>query len=418
MQIVDYMIPDNITTTILLDTRNKKKDYTYPVKLRVTYKRDQRYYKTNYSFTKQDFEKISGDKPRGNYKDISIDLNQIETKAREVIKELPAFSFEAFDLIFRTKKDERNNVFYGFEKNIERLLSEGRLGTADSYKYSQNSIKGFIKKEKLLYTDVTPKFLDNYQRWMLDKGKSVTTIGFYLRCLRAIFNEAINTPGLVGKECYPFGKRKFEIPNGQNIKKAITLDEIKKIFDYESVEGSSEQRAKDFWIFSYLCNGVNIKDIALLKYKNIDFNNEKITFFRAKTERTTIVNIKPIVIVLLPEIKLIIDRWGNQPQYPDNYIFPILKSDYSIEQQYARIKQTVKDINKYIDRIAKVSGITKKITTYTARHSFSTILKRSGASLEFISESLGHSDIRTTESYLDSFEDDMKKEFANMLVPK
>ena len=155
-----------------------------------------------------------------------------------------------------------------------------------------------------------------------------------------------------------------------------------------------------------------------MKYKNIDFANENITFFRAKTERTSTVNIKPITIVLLSEIKVIIDRWGNQPQYPDNYVFPILKANYSVEQQHARIKQTVKDINKYIDRIAKSVGITKKITTYTARHSFSTVLKRSGASIEFISESLGHSNIRTTESYLDSFEDDMKKEFATMLIPK
>jgi len=272
MQIILFMIPDNITTTILLDTRRKKKDKTFPVKLRVTFKRDQRYYKTNYSLSKQEFEKVTGDKPRGNYKDISLELSRIENKAREVISDLSVFSFEAFDLIFRTKRDERHNVFYGYERNIERLKSEGRLGTADSYKYSLNSLKGFVNKEKLMYSEVTTKFLEKYQKRMIDNEKSITTIGIYLRCLRAIFNEAINTPGLIGKDSYPFGKRKFEIPNGQNIKKAITLDEIKKIFEYESEEGSSEQRAKDYWIFSYLCNGVNVKDIALLKYKNIDLS--------------------------------------------------------------------------------------------------------------------------------------------------
>ncbi|MEJ7674804.1 MAG: tyrosine-type recombinase/integrase [Chitinophagaceae bacterium] len=52
------------------------------------------------------------------------------------------------------------------------------------------------------------------------------------------------------------------------------------------------------------------------------------------------------------------------------------------------------------------------MTTYTARHSFSTVLKRSGASTEFISEALGHSDVKTTENYLDSFSNDMKKQFA------
>ncbi|MCD4737485.1 MAG: tyrosine-type recombinase/integrase [Bacteroidales bacterium] len=88
------------------------------------------------------------------------------------------------------------------------------------------------------------------------------------------------------------------------------------------------------------------------------------------------------------------------------------------EQQYARIRQRVKDINKYVDRIAKGVGITKKVTMYTARHSFSTILKRSGASIEYISESLGHSNIKTTENYLDSFEDEVKREYANRLIPK
>lgn len=57
-------------------------------------------------------------------------------------------------------------------------------------------------------------------------------------------------------------------------------------------------------------------------------------------------------------------------------------------------------------------GLNKKATTYVARHTFSTILKRSGASTEFIQEALGHSDIRTTEHYLDSFEKETKKDFS------
>lgn len=61
-------------------------------------------------------------------------------------------------------------------------------------------------------------------------------------------------------------------------------------------------------------------------------------------------------------------------------------------------------------------GITKKITTYMARHTFSTVLKRSGASTEFIQEALGHTDLKTTENYLDSFEKDVKKEYANRLI--
>jgi len=60
-------------------------------------------------------------------------------------------------------------------------------------------------------------------------------------------------------------------------------------------------------------------------------------------------------------------------------------------------------------------GIEKKVTTYVARHSFSTILKKSGASTEFIQEALGHTDVKTTQNYLDSFDKEIKKEFAGKL---
>jgi site-specific recombinase XerD len=82
----------------------------------------------------------------------------------------------------------------------------------------------------------------------------------------------------------------------------------------------------------------------------------------------------------------------------------------------ATIDQTTKNINKYIRRVAKEAGVIKDVTTYTARHSFATVLKRAGVSTEFISESIGHSDLRTTENYLDSFEDDSKIENAKKLL--
>jgi integrase/recombinase XerD len=65
--------------------------------------------------------------------------------------------------------------------------------------------------------------------------------------------------------------------------------------------------------------------------------------------------------------------------------------------------------------ISSKLGIEKNVTTYTARHSFSTVLKRSGASIEYISEALGHSDTKTTENYLDSFENNVKKEYSKSL---
>jgi len=116
--------------------------------------------------------------------------------------------------------------------------------------------------------EVTTDFLKKYESYMTSNGKSVTTIGIYLRHLRSIFNKAIDAE-IIDRKYYPFGKNKYQIKAPRNIKKALTLDQIKGIVDYEVIEGSSQHLARDIWLFSYYCNGMNIKDILNLKFKNI-----------------------------------------------------------------------------------------------------------------------------------------------------
>ena len=92
-------------------------------------------------------------------------------------------------------------------------------------------------------------------------------------------------------------------------------------------------------------------------------------------------------------------------------------TDYlSHKQKVYKIAWRVRKTNVHMGKIGKKVGVDKHITTYTARHSFATILKRSGVSTEFISESLGHKDVTITETYLDSFENDHKKEIAKHLT--
>ena len=58
----------------------------------------------------------------------------------------------------------------------------------------------------------------------------------------------------------------------------------------------------------------------------------------------------------------------------------------------------------YTDRATCPIFDIEHLTTYVARHTFATVLKRSGVNIAIISESLGHSDLSTTQIYLDSFE--------------
>ena len=401
----------NITTSVILDTRRAKQDGTFPVKIRVTHQRKQKYYAIGLSLSEEDFEKVQSSKPRGEHKEQKIILNALEQRAIEVIKKLPDFSFEAFEKRFLEQKETGQDVFSFYERYIKKLRKEGRAGTASSYQTSLNSLKSFHPK-KLPFGKANSDFLTAYEQWMLAKGKSATTVGIYIRPLRTLFNQALEE-GIILKQDYPFGKRKYQIPAGRNIKKSLTLDDIQKIFSYKPTT-ESEARSRDLWLFSYLCNGINVKDIARLRYRNIEA--DKIIFIRAKTERTAKKNLKPVVAILTPEAKEIIQRWGSRPESPENFVFGILTDGITPDRELRLVQQATKTINKYIKRISASVGIEKEVTTYTARHSFSTILKRSGAPMEFISESLGHQDLKTTEHYLDSFEDDVKKQYASFLT--
>jgi integrase len=111
----------------------------------------------------------------------------------------------------------------------------------------------------------------------------------------------------------------------------------------------------------------------------------------------------------------IINRIGNPVQLPDNYIFPYLTGIESVEKELAMIHDVVKRTNMRMRRVATALGI-PNITTYTARHSYATVLKRSGANIAFISESLGHSDLKTTENYLANFETEEREKNARLLM--
>ena len=107
---------------------------------------------------------------------------------------------------------------------------------------------------------------------------------------------------------------------------------------------------------------------------------------------------------------------GNPINLPENFMFGILQGNESSKIEVSHVKQFKKTINKHTKRIGIALDIDIKLTTYVARHTFATVLKRSGASIEFISESLGHKDLKTTENYLGSFEFSMKESFHKKLL--
>lgn len=411
----------NAVISIFLDTRRAKNGDLYPVKLRIYHKSTKRakLYPTIFDLTIAEFQSIwETTKPRRGHQEIRNELNGIEAKARDAASQLKNFSFEHFEKLLYGKAGASEDVFFQYTTTIKKLKDNNQIGTASSYELSLRSIKNFITSSKgkepeiLPFYDISPGWLVKYENYMINTMQlSRTTVGIYLRPLRAIFNTAIRDKE-IEPEIYPFGKYKYQIPSVKRVKKALTKEQLSQLY-HCTPQTPEQEKARDFFFFSYACNGMNIKDIALLRYK--DIQDDKIVYYRAKTINTARTLI-PIVVYLTEPARKVIEKYGNPDHAPSQLVFSILQDSMSEFTKWDKIKKFTGFINQHLKKLARTEGITDAISTYWARHSFATTAIRSGASMEFVSEALNHSNMKTTQGYFAGFEEADKRALTEALM--
>jgi integrase/recombinase XerD len=407
------MKQDNVHVKIVPDIRRIKTGAKFPLKLRITYKGERKYYATGLDVSDEQWEIINSAEVKGKFQRIRIEMAEIEKKALDCVAKIVPFSFVVFEREFFRAAPCEQTLTMAYENYIAELRSNEQYGTAKSYQDSNNTMKRF-RPGKLRFEDITKEFLNDFEKWMVEKGRSLSTVGIYLRPLRTIFNIAIER-GIVRPELYPFGRRKYVIPTGRNIKRALNIDQIRQIAQYKTEPGSSLEKAKDFWMFSYLCNGMNMADIARLRWSNL--SPETISFQREKTKRTKRDNPITIVVVRNAKINALILKWGRAEAKPYNgYLFDIL--DVSDQGEPARLKVELFThfVNEWMKDLGNELGFDLSLTTYVARHSFATILVRSGAPLALAKQTLGHASIATTEKYFAGFDLAAQAEYTKALV--
>lgn len=396
---------------ITLVTTRKKRNGKYPVKVRIVYQRMYHDYRTGIDMSEEEFAQANAPKPKKEFREASARLNELKAKMNQILGSLKVFTFQKFEEAFYGQAARTADLYSIFSEYITALQKEARIKTAVSYQTAANAIKAF--DPKLTIYDVDERFLKKFHAHLLSKDKSFTTIGIYVRSLRAVYNYAIARGIIKRDDEYPFVRNKYVIPASKNIKKSLNPDEVRKIMQYPCAEKSFADRAKDFWMFSYLCNGINFKDIALLRWKNVD--GDMIRFIREKTKRTSQANQRIISCYITEEVRYIINKWSHPDKNQEDYIFSIVDKEDSADERQKKIDQFVQNTNKNLKRICKAVGIDKPVTTYYSRHTAATTLKRAGVGILQIQEALGHSSSLVTQKYLDSFEDETKKELAMIL---
>lgn len=408
--------------SIVHDARRATADGTFPAKLRVysTLRKSAKLYNINKYYSKEDFENITDKRPAKRYQEEAIALKSIEARAEQIAKNIEPFNFPDFESQFYGNLIDKSNIFDYYTEVIDRMIREDRIKNAKSYNSSLKSLKRFLNPanpdavKKLHIIDINKAWLNKYEKYMLDNGKSYTTIGIYLKSLRALYNIAISENPAYEKH-YPFGKGQYEIPATVKVKKSLKKDDLKKLYEAKP-QNELQEKAKDFWFLSYVSNGMNVNDIALMKFKDLSMEDNRLTFYRGKTTRTKRSNLKEISVLLTPFSKAIIRKYQNEETSPEDYVFNILSKDDTAIERVRNIENFTRFINEHIKKLAKANEITDEISSYWARHSFSTMALNSGANIELIGEYLGHSDIKTTKNYLSGFDDANKEAIINKIT--
>ena len=290
-----------------------------------------------------------------------------------------------------------------FLEQIKNFENANRKGYALSCKQVYNSLKQFNSHLNIYFSDIDIVWLKKHEMWLRNKNLSENTIGIRFRTLRAMYNIAIEEKS-VNPQCYPFHSYKVSKLHKETAKRALTKTDIQHIIKYKT-NCERTQFSLDLFTFSYLMGGINFVDVALLTKDNII--NDQLIYTRKKTS-------KLIKLPIHPNALNLIKKYHN----PDNpHLFPILFPYHKTEQQKAnRIHKIIGKTNKNLKAVGKELKLPIPLTTYVARHSFATVLKRSGAQTSIISESLGHSSEKVSQYYLDIFENDNLRETINYLL--
>lgn len=387
---------------IILKKGKKYKDGKHPIVLRILHQQIQKIASLG---LKASIEEWNEDLSRftskvKDYKTKNQLLEHFESRSEYILnsfkKENKPFSFELFTDRF-WGKDKDISLFAFYEVKIEELNTLQKINTLKIYKASYNSLKKFRKNVDISFYEINYDFIRQYEAFLFNNGNTDGGVHHHMRSLRAIFNEVIRRK-YIDSSYYPFStqfnKEGYSLSHlkSRAAPRALSEEDIDKFKKLNISDYPDLTNAYYYFLFSYYARGINYVDMALLKKSDIYDN--RLIYNRSKTS-------KPLNIKVSKNILSILEYFENTPP---PYIFPILSEKHATESQKKhRIKKTLRAFNSDLKKIATILKINVNLTSYVARHTYATTLKRNGISTEIISESLGHSELATTKAYLEKF---------------
>ncbi len=309
-------------------------------------------------------------------------------------------NYSSNDVVAAFKRAGNKNAFFMFmERVIERLQQLKHTGTAKNYRAALSSFKRFWDNEDIAMEAINRITVEDYQSYLKSAGLTPNSISFYMRILRAVYNRAVEQE--LTKDRKPF--RSVFTGTEKTLKRAISINDIKRIRNLELSLKPNIEFARDIFLFLFLCRGMSFIDVAFLK--KADIQNGVLTYRRHKTGQV-------LHIKIITPIKELIDRYSNKNSL---YLLPIICQPGNDERR--QYETALRRINNALKIIASMVKLPIPLTTYVSRHAWATIAKSKNVPVNVISDALGHDSIATTQIYLASI-DTSTIDYVNELIIK
>lgn len=288
-------------------------------------------------------------------------------------------------------------------ENIQEMLKYLQFQHQQNAKWSTVSLYGFVLKSVnaftqhaiLRYDDITAAWLKSFENHLRASGCKWNTISTYIRILRTAYNRAVEQ-GSAPQRPYIFNKVYVGVEADRE--NALEADDMALLIDiaHRGTDKltTAELRSLRKFVLMFYLRGLPFVDLVFLKKSELRGN--LLTYRRRKTGSYMVVE------VLEDAAQLISCLRCNDPTSP--YLFPIIHHLDGTEEAYKDYRFAIRNFNKRLVHISQKLELHHKLSSYTARHTWATMAYYCEVSPGIISQAMGHSSIKITETYLKPFQ--------------
>ena len=291
------------------------------------------------------------------------------------------------------------------EKQIKQFLdflqNEKRVSnnTLQSYSRDIHQYESYLSQNRINYIKVDCHKINEYLKHLQDIGKKTSTISRNLASIRSFYQYLIRIKKIKHDPTENIQSPKVE----KRVPSVLTSEEVEKLLSQPKDVDLKGTRDKAMLEVAY-ATGMRVTEIISLDAEDVNLEEGFITCKSTNKQRN--IPLGSISIAALRE-------YINDAR-------PIMIKDENEKALFVNVngkRLTRQGFWKIIKYYKEQAHIDKDITPHVLRHSFATHLLQNGADLKAIQNMLGHSDISSTQVYM-QFQDSGLREMYKRTHPR